>query len=92
VPVLPAGLNVEEHVAEAVVPDSEQVVNVPPVTPVSDSETVPRGVRNVPAVEVSVTVTVHVEVCELVIGVVQLTVVDVVLGLTTILAVPLLEA
>ncbi len=88
--MLPDGLNVEVHVAEAVVPDSVQVVNVPPVTPVSDSATVPVGVRNVPAVEVSVTVTVHVDVCELVIGVVQLTVVLVVLGLTTMLAVPLL--
>jgi hypothetical protein len=90
VPVLPDGLNVEAQVADAVVPDSEQVVKVPPVTPVSDSATVPVGVRNVPAVEVSVTVTVQVEVCALVIGVVQLTVVEVVLGLTPMLAVPLL--
>ncbi len=78
VPVLPFGLNVEVQVAVAVVPDRVHVVNVPPVTPVSDSATVPVGVRNVPAVEVSVTVTVQVEVCELVIGVVQLTVVEVV--------------
>ncbi len=91
-PVLPDGLNVEAHVAEAVVPLRLQVVKVPPVTPVSDSVTVPVGVRNVPAVEVSVTVTVQVEVCALVIGVVQLTAVEVVLGLTTMLVVPLLPA
>ncbi len=76
--------------AEAVVPLRVQVVNVPPVMPVSDSATVPVGVRKVPAAEVSVTVTVHVDVVAVVIGVVQLTVVDVVLGLTTMLAVPLL--
>jgi hypothetical protein len=62
VPVLPFGLNVEVHVADAVVPLRVHVVNVPPVTPVSDRTTVPVGERNVPAVEVSVTVTVHVEV------------------------------
>ncbi len=78
------------HVAEAVVPLRLQVVNVPPVIPVSDSATVPVGVRKVPAVEVSVTVTVQVEPWLATTGEVQLTVVDVVLGLTTILAVPLL--
>jgi hypothetical protein len=65
-------------------------VNVPPVIPVSDSATVPVGVRNVPAVEVSVTVTVQVEPWFATTGVVQLTVVEVVRGLTTMLAVPLL--
>ncbi len=78
------------QVAEAVVPLRVQVVNVPPVIPVSDSATVPVGVRKVPAVEVSVTVTVQVEPWFATTGVVQLTVVDVVLGLTTMLAVPLL--
>ncbi len=78
------------HVAEAVVPLRLQVVNVPPVIPVSDSATVPVGVRNVPAVDVSVTVTVHVDPWFATTGVVQLTVVEVVLGLTTMLAVPLL--
>ncbi len=82
--------NVEVQVADAVVPLSEQVVNVPPVMPVSDSATVPVGVRKAPAVEVSVTVTVHVEPWLATTGVVQLTVVEVVLGLTTMLAVPLL--
>ncbi len=78
------------HVAEAVVPLSEHVVNVPPVIPVSDNATVPVGVRKVPAVDVSVTVTVHVEPWLATTGVVQLTVVEVVRGLTTMLAVPLL--
>jgi hypothetical protein len=81
---------VEVHVAEAVVPLRLQVVKVPPVMPVSDRATVPVGVRNVPAVDVSVTVTVHVEPWLATTGVVQLTVVEVVRGLTTILAVPLL--
>ena len=48
------------QVADAVVPARVHVVN-DPVTPVSDSATVPVGVMNVPA-EVSVTVTLHVEV------------------------------
>ncbi len=82
--------NVEVQVADAVVPLRVQVVNVPPVIPVSESATVPVGVRNVPAVEVSVTVTVQVEPWFATTGVVQLTVVEVVLGLTTILADPLL--
>jgi hypothetical protein len=85
-------LNVEVQVAEAVVPLKVHVVNVPPVTPVSDSETVPVGVRNVPADDVSVTVTVQVEGWLMNTGVVQLTVVEVVLGLTVTLVVPLLEA
>jgi hypothetical protein len=82
---------VEVHVAEAVVPARVQVVK-DPVTPVSVNETVPVGVRNVPAAEVSVTVTVHVEAWLATTGVVQLTVVEVVLGLTVMLVVPLLEA
>ncbi len=81
---------VEVHVADAVVPLKLQVVKVPPVIPVSDSATVPVGVRNVPAVEVSVTVTVHVDPWFATTGVVQLTLMDVVRGLTTMLAVPLL--
>ncbi len=78
------------QVADAVVPLRLQVVNVPPATPVSDSATVPVGVRKVPAVDVSVTVTVHVEPWLATTGVVQLTAVEVVRGLTTMLAVPLL--
>jgi len=69
------GVNVEVHVADAVVPERVQVVNVP-VTPVSLSATVPVGVIAVPDA-VSVTVTVHVEVCPTSTGVVQETVVDV---------------
>jgi hypothetical protein len=82
-------VNVEVHVALAVVPARVHVVKEP-VTPVSVSETVPVGVRNVPADEVSVTVTVHVEAWLITTGVVQLTVVVVVLGLTVMLVVPLL--
>jgi hypothetical protein len=83
---------VEVHVADAVVPANVHAVNVPPVTPVSASETVPVGVRNVPADEVSVTVTVQVEAWLMNTGVVQLTVVLVVRGLTVMLVVPLLVA
>ncbi len=81
-------VNVEVHVAEAVVPAKVHVVN-DPVTPVSARVTVPVGVRNVPAVDVSVTVTLHVEPWLITTGVVQETVVVVVLGLTTMLAAPL---
>ena len=82
-------VKVEVQVADAVVPARVHVVNVP-VTPVSLRATVPVGVMNVPA-EVSVTVTVQVEPWFATTGVVQLTVVVVALGLTTILAVPLLN-
>jgi hypothetical protein len=53
-------VNVDVHVAEAVVPARVHVVNEP-VTPVCVRATVPVGARNVPAVEVSVTVTLQVE-------------------------------
>jgi len=53
-------VKVEVQVAEAVVPANVQVVKEP-VTPVSPRATVPVGARNVPAVEVSVTVTLQVE-------------------------------
>ena len=82
-------MKVEVQVAEAVVPAKVHVVNVP-VTPVSDSATVPVGVRKVPAVEVSVTVTLHVDPVFTFTGVVQVTVVLVVRGLTVALVVPLL--
>ena len=81
-------MKVEVHVAEAVVPARVHVVNVP-VTPVSLNATVPVGVMKVPT-EVSVTVTVHVEPWLITTGVVQLTVVVVVRGLTMMLVVPLL--
>jgi len=60
---------VEVQVADAVVPDRVQVVNVP-VTPVSPKETVPVGVLVVPS-DTSVTVTVHVEPWLITTGVVQ---------------------
>ena len=78
----------EVHVADAVVPASVHVVNVP-VTPVSVRATVPVGVMNVPT-EVSVTVTVQVDPWLITTGVVQLTAVVVARLLTTILVVPLL--
>jgi len=80
-------VNVEVHVADAVVPDNVQVVNEP-ATPVSESATVPVGARNVPAVDESVTVTLHVDPWLTFTGVVQETVVVVVRGLTTMLVVP----
>ena len=52
-------MNVEVHVADAVVPARVQAVKEP-VTPVSESPIVPVGVINVPG-EVSVTVTLQVE-------------------------------
>ena len=82
-------VNVEVHVADAVVPARVHVVN-DPVTPVSLNVTVPVGVRNVPA-EVSVTVTVHVEPWLTTTGVVQETAVVVARLFTTMLVVPLLE-
>lgn len=78
------------HVAAAVVPARVQVVKVP-VTPVSVSATVPVGGRNVPAVDESVTVTLHVDPWFTFTGLVQFTAVLVVLGLTAMVAVPLLE-
>jgi hypothetical protein len=63
-------------------------VNVPVLLVVSP--TVPLGVMNVP-VEVSVTVTVQEATVPTVTDEVQLTVVEVVLGLTVMLVVPLLE-
>ena len=83
------GVNVEVQVAEAVVPAKVQVVK-DPVTPVWLRATVPVGVIAVPG-EVSVTVTLHVEPWFATTGVVHDTVVVVVLGLTTMLVVPLLE-
>lgn len=81
-------MNVEVHVALAVVPARAQAVNVP-VTPVSVTVTVPVGVMNAPG-DVSVTVMVHVEAWLIATGVAQLIVVVVDLRLTTIEVVPLL--
>jgi hypothetical protein len=83
-------VKVEVHVADAVVPAKVHVVNVP-VTPVSDSETVPVGV--VGPVAVSVTVTVQVDAWLTTTGLVQLTVVVVLwsgTAVTAIVNVPLL--
>ena len=81
-------MKVDVHVAEAVVPARVQVVK-DPVTPVSDSATVPVGVMAVPAA-LSVTVTLHVDPTFAATGVVHDTVVVVVRGLTVTLVVPLL--
>ena len=77
------------QVADAVVPAKVHVVN-DPVTPVWLNATVPVGVIAVPG-EVSVTVTLHAEPWLITTGVAHDTVVVVARGLTTILAVPLLE-
>jgi hypothetical protein len=82
-------VNVEVHVAEAVLPARVHVVK-DPVTPVSDSVKVPVGV--VAIEDVSVTVTAQVDGWLMTTGVVQLTVVVVPCGLTTMLVVPLLPA
>ena len=69
-------VKVEVHVADAVVPDSVQVVN-DPVTPFSVRVTVPVGVV-APVAEVSVTVTVHIDPWLIMTGVSQVTLVVVV--------------
>ena len=84
------GVKVEVQVADAVVPERVHVVK-DPVTPVSESVTVPVGVMKVPA-ELSVTVTLHVDPVFTFTGVVQLTVVVVARLLTSTLVVPLLVA
>lgn len=81
----------EVHVAEAVVPANVHAVNVP-VTPVSVRLTVPVGVV-APVVDVSVTVTVQVELWPTTTGLVQLTVVVVLccgVAVTAMMNVPLL--
>jgi hypothetical protein len=82
------GANVDVQVADAVVPLRVQVVN-DPVTPVTESVTVPVGVIAVLGLT-SVTVTVHVEVSPTVTGLVQLTVVLVALVVTITEDVPVL--
>ena len=82
-------VKVELQVAAAVVPARVQVVK-DPVTPVSESATVPVGVLVVPG-DTSVTVTLHVEPWLMTTGVVQDTVVVVARLLTTMLVVPLLK-
>ena len=84
-------VKVEVHEAEAIVPAKVHVVNVP-VTPFSVSVTVPVGVV-APVLEVSVTVTVHVDPWLATTGLVQETLIVVIDAgvLTTTLAVPLLD-
>lgn len=82
-------VNVEVHVADAVVPARVQVVK-DPVTPVSLNATVPVGVMNAPE-DVSVTVTLQVDGWLIETGVVHDTVVVVARGLTVTLVVPVLE-
>jgi len=78
-------------VADAVVPARVHVLKPPLVTPVSETVTVPVGVIAVPG-EVSVTVTVHVEGDPTWTGFGEHdTVVVVALGLTTMVAAPVLE-
>ncbi len=80
-------VNVDVHVAVAVVPLNVHVVK-DPVTPVWVRETVPVGV--VAPAEVSVTVTVHVDPWFITTGVMHETDVVVTCGVTTTLVVPLL--
>ena len=84
-------VKVDVHVAVATVPDKEQVVKLP-VTPVWIRVTVPVGVV-APVLEVSVTVTVHVDPWLATTGLVQETLIVVIAAgvLTTTLAVPLLD-
>ena len=84
-------VKVEVHEAEAIVPAKVHVVNVP-VTPFSVRVTVPVGVV-APVLEVSVTVTVHVDPWLATTGLVQETLIVVIDAgvLTTTLAVPLLD-
>ena len=81
------GVKVEVHVAvPAVVPAARVHVVKVPVTPVTVKVTEPVGVRTVPAVEVSVTVAVHVDPWLTTTGLVQETAVLVVRRLTTTVA------
>jgi hypothetical protein len=85
---VPVGVYVTLHVAEAVVPDSVHAPLKVPVLLVA-RPTVPAGVMKAPG-EMSVTVTVHVDAVATVTGDEQLMLVVVDLGLTTMLAVPVL--
>ena len=85
------GVKVEVQVADAVVPANVHVVNVP-VTPVSVRLTVPVGVV-APVADVSVTVTVQVELWPTTTGLVQLTAVVVLccgVAVTAMMNVPVL--
>jgi len=86
VPAL-AGMNVEVQVAvPEVVPGARVHVAIVPVTPVTANVTDPVGVMAVPAVEESTTVAVQLEPWLMTTGVMQLTLVVVVRGLTVAVA------
>lgn len=79
---VPNGVNVAEHVAEAVEPDNVHVEKTP--APLLARETVPVGVMKAPGIELSVTVTVQLVGVPTVTGEVHETDVAVVLGVTVI--------
>ena len=82
---VPNGVNVAEHVANAVEPDNVQVEKTP--APLLANDTVPVGVMKGPAIELSVTVAVQLVGVPTVTGEVQETDVAVSLGVTVIVAV-----
>ena len=82
---VPNGVNVAEHVADAVEPDNVQVENTP--APLLTNDTVPIGVMKGPAVELSVTIAVQLVGEPTVTGEVHETDVTVVLGVTVIVTV-----
>ena len=82
---VPNGVNVAEHVANAVEPDNVQVENTP--APLLTSDTVPVGEMKGPAIELSVTVAVQLVGDPTVTGEVHETDVTVVLCVTVIVTV-----
>ena len=85
VALVPKGVNVAEHDADAVDPDRVHVENTP--APLLDNDTIPVGVMKEPAVEVSVTVAVQLVGFPTVTGEVHVTDVTVVRGFTVIVTV-----
>jgi hypothetical protein len=85
VALVPNGVNVAKHVADAVEPDNVHVENAP--APLLTSDTAPVGVMKDPAVELSVTIAVQLVGEPTVTGEVHETDVTVVLGVTVIVTV-----
>ena len=85
VALVPNGVNVAEHVADAVEPDNVHAENTP--APLLTNDTVPVGVMKDPATELSVTMTVQLVGEPTVTGEVHETDVTVVLGVTVIVTV-----
>jgi hypothetical protein len=85
VALVPNGVNVAEHVADAVEPDNVQVENTP--APLLANDTVPVGMMKAPAIELSVTVAVQLVGEPTVTGEVHETDVTVLLCVTVIVAV-----